>query len=161
MGAEGGGGPVRNRFFAGRLLSADDFAAETEYFRERLRRHNRALHGWGVVEGLEVSLDEDTGTLVISPGVAIDRNGEELIVECALQAPAPPPAAAARAVVELVFAERPFAPVLVGDGQEFTRIREGVEVCISEQPGHGVAIARLVWTGAGWSVDPDVAAPET
>ena len=44
----------RVRFFQRQLLSAEDMIAEQEYFRQKLRRHNRFLHGWGVVCGLAV-----------------------------------------------------------------------------------------------------------
>jgi hypothetical protein len=60
----------RNRFFSGKLLTAEDFALEQEYVRERLKRHNRYLHGFGVVFGLEVSRNRKA--IVISPGLAID-----------------------------------------------------------------------------------------
>lgn len=50
-------GLTRPRYFNGQLLTADDLQAEQNYFREKLRRHNRCLHGWGVVRGLEVTQD--------------------------------------------------------------------------------------------------------
>lgn len=68
----------RNQFFSGKLLTAEDLALEQEYFRERLRRHNRYLHGFGVVFGLEVS--KSGGDVVISPGLAIDCQGNEIVV---------------------------------------------------------------------------------
>jgi hypothetical protein len=68
----------RNRFFSGKLLTPDDLELEQEYFREKLKRHNRYLHGFGVVFGLEVS---KRGTaVVISPGLAIDCLGNEIVV---------------------------------------------------------------------------------
>jgi len=42
----------RVNYFAGRLLTAEDFRAEQEYHREKSRRHNRRLHGSGVASGL-------------------------------------------------------------------------------------------------------------
>jgi hypothetical protein len=36
------------------MLGAADFQAEQDYFREKLKLHNRCLHGYGVVCGLEV-----------------------------------------------------------------------------------------------------------
>jgi len=35
-------------------MSVEDMNAEQEYFVERLRRHNRLFHGWGILCGLEV-----------------------------------------------------------------------------------------------------------
>jgi hypothetical protein len=42
------------RYFPRQLLTADDMRAADEYFREKMRRHNRMLHGWGVVCGCKV-----------------------------------------------------------------------------------------------------------
>ena len=44
----------RNRYFAGQLLDETDLTEEQLYFREKNRRHNRLLHGWGIVSGLGV-----------------------------------------------------------------------------------------------------------
>jgi len=46
----------RNQYFYGQLLSARDFQSEQAYFREKLKLHNRCLHGYGVVCGLEVAI---------------------------------------------------------------------------------------------------------
>jgi hypothetical protein len=45
---------TRLRYFYGQMLSAQDFQIEQDYFREKLKLHNRCLHGYGVVCGLEV-----------------------------------------------------------------------------------------------------------
>lgn len=44
----------RLNYFYGQMLGAHDFQAEQAYFREKLKLHNRCLHGYGVVCGLEV-----------------------------------------------------------------------------------------------------------
>ncbi len=44
----------RLRYFYGQMLHARDLLAEQAYFREKMKLHNRCLHGWGVVCGLEV-----------------------------------------------------------------------------------------------------------
>jgi hypothetical protein len=66
------------------LLTADDFIREQEYFRQRLRRHNRVLHGWGIVCGLEIDVVADVAagvaTTTVSPGYALSRGGDEIIV---------------------------------------------------------------------------------
>jgi len=72
----------RVNFFDGKLLAAEDLSLEQTYHLERHRRHNRYLHGWGVVSGLSVSVADNT-TITVQPGVAIDCAGNELVVgEC-------------------------------------------------------------------------------
>lgn len=44
----------RLRYFYGQMLHSRDLQTEQGYFREKLKLHNRCLHGWGVVCGLEV-----------------------------------------------------------------------------------------------------------
>ena len=41
----------RPRYYARQLITPDDLTLEQEYFRSKLRMHNRMLHGWGVVCG--------------------------------------------------------------------------------------------------------------
>lgn len=69
---------LRNHFFPGRLLTAKDFELEQTYFREKLKLHNRSLHGFGIVSGLEVSQRQDK--LIVTPGLAIDCEGNEILV---------------------------------------------------------------------------------
>lgn len=71
---------IRNRFFPGRLLTAEDLELEQQYVREKLRRHNRTLHGFGVVAGLAVSRSSGN-SVTITPGLAIDCQGNEILVE--------------------------------------------------------------------------------
>jgi hypothetical protein len=75
-------GLERVRYFPRQLLKAEDMRAEQEYFRERLRRHNRFMHGTGVVCGLDVVRDTSAGALGIKvcPGYALDPWGEEIFV---------------------------------------------------------------------------------
>jgi hypothetical protein len=71
----------RNRYFTGQLLGADDLTREQDYFRDKARRHNRLLHGWGIVGGLGVSTGSSGAELTIAPGYALDPEGEEIVVE--------------------------------------------------------------------------------
>src|SRR5690349_13187188 len=61
----------RPRFFAGQLLSEQDLNRLDEYIREKNRLHTLQLHGWGVVNGLEVSCDSCGNGLVVGCGYAI------------------------------------------------------------------------------------------
>lgn len=68
----------RVNYFEGRLLSADDLRAEQQSARERAWLHNRMLHGSGVVSGLDVTVEGDD--IVVSPGMAIDGLGREIVL---------------------------------------------------------------------------------
>ena len=78
---------TRVNYFAGHLLSAEDFSAEQDYVREKLRRHNRTMHQPEVVDGLEVTL-ESPGVRV-APGLALDAAGNEICVPLAQGAQLP------------------------------------------------------------------------
>jgi hypothetical protein len=68
----------RNNYYHGKSLSARDLLAEQRYFNEKRWLINRTVFGWGVVCGLEVSVDGDC--LVVSPGLALDCCGHEVLV---------------------------------------------------------------------------------
>jgi hypothetical protein len=66
-------------YFPRQLITADDMSLEQEYFREKLRRHNRMLHGWGVVCGCQVT--PITGLKVsVSEGYVITSSGDEIYI---------------------------------------------------------------------------------
>jgi hypothetical protein len=74
-------GIERPLYFQGLVLTARDFVDEQNYFRQKLRRHNRLLHGWGVVCGLRVTPAKDGCAVIVSPGYALDPCGDEILVE--------------------------------------------------------------------------------
>lgn len=149
----------RNRFFAGKLLTADDFAQEQAYERTKHRRHNRLLHGVGIVSGLTVGLEPREGggdpAIVVSAGVAIDSNGEELVI-CE---PATRDVCQGSSVcyVTVALVERPTDPTPDG---EASMIEESAEVDVSDEVPRGhLVIARLIHDGSLWRSDPSFNAP--
>jgi hypothetical protein len=68
----------RNRYFLGKHLSPYSFQVEQRYGLERRRLLNRAIHGWGVVYGFEIA-KAPSGSLLIKPGLALDKCGRELL----------------------------------------------------------------------------------
>lgn len=73
----------RNRYFAGKMLTSADFAAEQEYMNNKRRFLNNVMYGSGIVCGFGVySLDDLS--LFIESGVAIDRLGREIIIESSI-----------------------------------------------------------------------------
>ncbi len=82
----------RPRYFPRQLITPDDLTLEQDYFRNRLRRHNRLLHGWGVVCGAFVcpatTIAAD-GTISFVPwqvkvkkGYVLGPYGDEIILDC-------------------------------------------------------------------------------
>lgn len=71
----------RVRYFPRQLLTAEDMTLDQEYFQNKMRRHNRLLHGWGVVCGFEVTASP-TGAapwrVAIHPGYALGPSGDEI-----------------------------------------------------------------------------------
>ena len=84
----------RTNYFTGRLLTEQDFTGEQRYFRDKIRLHYRALHGWGVACGLKVKPHPycPDKRLVIEPGLAVDQCGYEIVVarEVEIELPQPP-----------------------------------------------------------------------
>ncbi len=148
------------RYFSGQTLSAADLEQEQSYHRERVRLHNRLLHGAGVVAGLEVTAGRSD--VVITPGMALDPVGDEIVVTCehqialtGLLRDSAPRFVVARHITVL----REPIPVLgqVGDEVAFSRLEHGATVTIdSAEPSPsdaGVTLARLSWRSGRWRVD--------
>ena len=68
----------RLNYFDGQFLTAEDFATEQAYHLAALRRHAIGHHSWGIVQGLDLHVTE--GRLTITPGLAIDGYGRELVL---------------------------------------------------------------------------------
>jgi hypothetical protein len=137
----------RPHFFNGKLLTAEDLQREQDYHRNKARLHNRFLHGWGVVQGLSVSLDQ--GSVVVSPGLALDCAGNELIL----------PQEERLSLVNLVgrqwvvvrYVELPIGQVPSPNGNvEPSRVHESMAVELSSSNplvGHGGQLTRRVGCG--------------
>jgi hypothetical protein len=65
----------------GMLLGVDDFRAEQGFNVGRLRRHQRLLHGYGVVAGYPVDFKDTNFDLQVGPGYAVDVLGRDLALE--------------------------------------------------------------------------------
>ncbi|HBB95854.1 MAG TPA: hypothetical protein DC054_10725 [Blastocatellia bacterium] len=76
---------IRNNYFDGKRLTTDSFRVEQTYSLERRHLLNRAIHGWGVVYGYEVTSadsqaqQDGSGQLKIGAGLALDTCGRELL----------------------------------------------------------------------------------
>jgi hypothetical protein len=159
----------RPRFFAGKLLTADDLRTEQDYFRGKLRLHNRFLHGWGVVTGLAVTVDQGT-TVVVSPGLALDCAGNELVLSAAEQISLSGLSGRCYVTIEYLEVQLGQSPSLQGE-TEFARVREAVRLeMASVNPGlghsgigpgspgcgqsHAMCLATISQNGTHWRVAP-------
>jgi len=77
----------RPNFFSGKLLTPEDLEQEQEYVLDKFRRHNRTLHGFGIISGLKVRAH--AGQINVEPGIALDCEGNELVVDSAQSIVAP------------------------------------------------------------------------
>ena len=68
----------RNKYYYGKQFTVRDMQQEQSYFLQRMALTNRALFGWGVVCGLDITL---CGTsLLVHPGLAMDCCGHQVLV---------------------------------------------------------------------------------
>lgn len=145
----------RPHFFAGRLLDAATLQAEQDYHREKQRRQNRALHGWGVVDGLQVGVEPaaDGGRISIAPGVAIDPCGNLVVLDRSVAIALP--AAPTEVFASIRYQDIPCGPVPAPrGGADFALIEEASVVSLLDTvPSSAIALARLLRSD-GWAVDP-------
>ena len=83
----------RPRYYARQLITSDDLTLEQDYFRSKLRLHNRLLHGWGVVCGAEVcsvpkansggnTNEREPWIVMVCPGYVLGPYGDEIFIDC-------------------------------------------------------------------------------
>jgi hypothetical protein len=81
----------RPRYYARQLITDEIMRLEQRYFIDRMRRHNRMMHGWGVVCGANVcpnpvSRTTDSGyrpwEVLVQPGYILGPYGDEIIIDC-------------------------------------------------------------------------------
>jgi hypothetical protein len=88
----------RNRFFRGKQMKVEEFRIEQSYFLDRRHLLNRALFGWGVVQGLGLERPRHASEVTagapgdadehhpqgrpfrVLPGLALDEQGREAIL---------------------------------------------------------------------------------
>ena len=70
----------RPRYFAGQLLTEAELNSEQAYVIAKNKLHNRYLHGWGIVCGLQVVCHDCDGWVTVKQGYAIDPCGNDIIV---------------------------------------------------------------------------------
>ena len=78
----------RVRYSTGLVLGVDEFNQDQAYFMERDRLLTRALHGYGVVQGLRPHLEvrsadsaDDVAQIRVEPGLAIAPSGQHVCID--------------------------------------------------------------------------------
>jgi hypothetical protein len=164
----------RVRYFTGMLLSAEDLKTDQNYYQEKRKIHNRCLHGYGVVCGLEVSMWK--GGIRVSPGVALSCTGDEILVGNRVEVPLPETRSSAYLTIR--FSERDTDPVPVAGSDKFehSRVEETFEISFQPQDpcyghktvkshalacgkAHAMPIAKLVHGREGWRIDREFHPP--
>lgn len=84
-GCHASGALERVRYFSRQLVTPEDLNDQVQYFVEKLRRHNRFVHGFGIACGLEVTRrgndpDAPGYDVTIHPGHALTPCGDEVHV---------------------------------------------------------------------------------
>jgi hypothetical protein len=158
----------RLRYLTGQLLSAGELQLEQQFFIEKQKLHNRALHGFGIVSGLKVTTN--AGQITVAPGMAIDCEGNELIIsEQTLAAGGPADLRIAYLGVRYVEKFVDPVPSPIG-GEETSHVQESFELVIAPEnsnrghrhsggrwlpcgQAHAFTIAKLRAVAHGWRVD--------
>lgn len=70
----------RINYYERQFLGAQDFREEQGYHIEMRRRHLIGHHRWGIVAGLQLTKDENSGVWAVGPGMAVDAYGREIYV---------------------------------------------------------------------------------
>lgn len=139
-------------YFAGQMLSPADFEQEQDYTRTKHRRHNLLLHGTGIVSGLDVTLEPQQNgepLAVVSPGVAIGPDGEELVICDRLTHDMPLGLASSYVTVHL--AEHASAMQPGGPASRFEEIAEAA--VLADVPSGHLALARAERVNGSWVLD--------
>lgn len=150
-------GTKRVRYFAGQMLSADDFQAEQQYLIQRRHVHNLALHGSGIVTGMAVIVSGDTPfpSLVVEPGLALDPHGREIELAAPVVVQVGNPGCPHYVIIQYAEKEADLVPLLPEGTLMASRIEEGASIHLSPgvPPDDGIALARVVPDSTGWKVD--------
>lgn len=168
---------IRNHFYAGRLLTAADLELEQNYFRKKSKLHNRSLHGFGIVTGLQVSQRRDS--LIVAPGLALDCEGNEILVPEPVSYDLPDLDSGTESYLTISYLEQATHPIPVPDddklcehalitesfklaferhnpNQHHRRLRRCWQAC---GEAHSLVMARLRKSAGQWRIDPRLHRP--
>ena len=138
--------------FPGLAITADDLSDEQAYHRDALKRHALSLHGFGIVQGLQVELEQRKKkyTAVVKAGSGIARTGQGVHLHQDVVVPLEVPHQDGEYILWLSHHETTDAdskrPVYDTADERESRIVEGVTPRLlpaNDEPAGGVALTRL------------------
>jgi len=138
--------------FPGLAITADDLADDQAYHRHALKRHALFLHGFGIVQGLQVEIEQRKKkyTAVVKAGFGIARTGQGVHLHQDVVVPLEVPKQDGEYLLWLFHQETPDEgskrPVFDTATERESRIVEGVTPRLlpaNEEPDDGVALTRL------------------
>ena len=153
-----GNGLTRVNPFEGLMVDAITWSDEQNYHRDAARLHLLAGHGFGIVDGLEVTVDaRSPKTLIVRAGVAIDPVGRLLVVPREMQVEAHF-GTGQQCFVVLSYAEQLTQPQNAWDGAEHaTRVMESSQITVEPHSPvpPALELARFVLSDTlGDAIDP-------
>ncbi len=158
---------IRMRPFEGMALTAQDLGEEQLYHRRHLHRHSFYMHGHGVVQGLQVELDQRQGkyVAVIKAGYGLSRLGQGVLLPEAVVVPLEIPRQDGEYMLWLFHVEAPEdgsqRPVFDTNEKKEGRTREFAAARlhpIEEDYDDAVALTRIN-VRLGRMVQPDMPVP--
>jgi len=138
--------------FEGLTLTSSDLLDEQVYHRQSLHRHSLYLHGHGIVQGLQVELEQRKKGYValIQAGFGITRTGQQVLLPEAVAVPLEVPKKDGEYMLWIFHVEsadeRAMRPVFDTSETRPARIREGVAPRlhgVDEDQADAVALCRI------------------
>ena len=155
--AENCSGEKRVRYFAGQLLTADDFQDDQQYHIRMRHLHNKVLHGPGIASGFEVNAfnGPSSPSVAISPGFAIDQEGHEIILHAPIKLPITDKQSPQYVTVEHTEKETDWVVSPHGGQKTASRIEDCLLARLVADPQErgAITIGRVVLGPSGWDVD--------
>jgi hypothetical protein len=139
--------------FRGLLIDESTWADAHDYHTNQMRFHLLALHGIGIVQGLEVVASQPPDmNVLVRPGVAIDPEGRLLMLSEQRVLPIPPQNNFATVFIVLEYSERATQVQNVTEGgkPQIARVLEECQVRASLEAVPGaIELARISLDGTG------------
>lgn len=138
--------------FEGLCLTASDLLDEQLYHRRTLHRHSLFLHGYGIVQGLQVDLEQDKKRYIaiIKSGYGITSQGQGVQLMADVKVPLEVPKTDGEYMLWLFHVEQPdpgtMRPVYDTNETRESRVLESAApklLPIEEEPADAIAMCRI------------------